>query len=156
MELLIGDVGKRTGLPTATIRYYESLGLIASPPRSTAGYRRYGETTLQELAFIKKAQGLGFSLEEIDEILQLIRAGRAPCARVLELARRHLAAVEMRIAELIRFRDDLAADIANWARKDQTFRSGVCQMIAQSPERAAPAVLHSNRSKRARSRRRAR
>jgi MerR family copper efflux transcriptional regulator len=67
--LLIGDVAERAGLTAPTIRYYESIGLLAAAPRSSTGYRRYGDATVAELQFIKKAQALGFSLEEIREIL---------------------------------------------------------------------------------------
>jgi len=140
--LLIGDVAKRTGLTPATIRYYESIGLLSAPPRSGAGYRRYGETTLHELDFIKKAQGLGFSLDEVQEILRLSRRGQAPCAHVLDLAKRHLAAVEERIAQLSRFRSELAADIAHWEQQDQSYCDGVCQLIAGAAQRTVPAALH--------------
>lgn len=136
--LLIGDVARRTGLTPGTIRYYESIGLLSAPPRSGAGYRRYSETTLQELDFIKKAQGLGFSLEEVQEIVRLSRRGEAPCSHVLELAERHLKAVDERIVQLSRFRDELQADITKWQRQDQTYCDGVCQMIAGAPERTAP------------------
>ena len=154
--LLIGDVAKRTGLTPATIRYYESIGLLSTPPRSGAGYRRYGETTLHELDFIKKAQGLGFSLDEVQEILRLSRQGRAPCAHVLDLAKRHLAAVEQRIAQLSRFRADLAADIAQWEQQDQTYCDGVCQMIAGSAPRSVPVALHTKAPQRPRKRARTR
>jgi DNA-binding transcriptional MerR regulator len=77
--LLIGDVARRTGVSAPTIRYYEGVGLLPSPPRSGAGYRRYSDATIDELLFIRKAQALGFSLDEIAEILQLSRSGTAPC-----------------------------------------------------------------------------
>ena len=60
---LIGDIAERAGVPAATIRYYESLGLMNPPARSSAGYRRYGESAVEELRFIRKAQALGFSPE---------------------------------------------------------------------------------------------
>ena len=88
-SLLIGEVAERTGLSAPTIRYYESIGLVKPPARSEAGYRRYSDTTVEELRFIKKAQALGFSLDEIAEILKLSRAGRRPCSHVLDLAHRH-------------------------------------------------------------------
>lgn len=113
-RLLIGDVAQRTGLTAPTIRYYESIGLIAAPARSTTGYRRYTNTTVEELQFIKKAQALGFSLEEIGEILKLSRAGDTPCSHVLDLSRRHLAALDQRIQQLSRFRDQLASEVAKW------------------------------------------
>jgi DNA-binding transcriptional MerR regulator len=71
----IGELAKRSEISAATIRYYEQLGLITPPPRSRAGYRHYQEKTIEELRFIKKGQALGFSLEEIGEILKIGRAG---------------------------------------------------------------------------------
>lgn len=76
--LLIGEVAKRTGFPAPTIRYYEEVGLLRKPSRAESGYRSYSSKTVDELLFIKKAQTLGFSLEEIGEILQLSRSGRRP------------------------------------------------------------------------------
>jgi MerR family transcriptional regulator, copper efflux regulator len=149
--LLIGDVAKRTGVTPATIRYYESIGLLPSPARSNAGYRRYSEATVVELEFIKKAQGLGFSLEEVHEILRLSRRGEAPCEHVLELAVRHLVAVEERIAQLAEFRDELAADIASWKElnaRNESYCDGVCQFIAGAPEKTAPVALHSKMERR--------
>lgn len=75
-RLLIGNVAERAGVSAPTIRYYESIGLLKVPPRSSTGYRHYTDTAVQELHFIKKAQGLGFSLDEIGEILKLTRAGK--------------------------------------------------------------------------------
>lgn len=102
--LLIGDVSARTGITAPAIRYYESIGLLGRAARSAAGYRRYSDATVAELRFIRKAQALGFSLEEIAEILKVSRGGHAPCAQVLDLARQHLAAVDERIRQLRRFR----------------------------------------------------
>lgn len=138
--LLIGDVAERTGLTAPTIRYYESIGLLPPPSRSTAGYRRYSDTTVEELRFIKKAQALGFSLDEIGEILTLSRAGRTPCSHVLDLARRHLKAVEDRIRQLARFRDQLAREIGKWDGDRQPTCQGLCQIIAGAEERPSEAL----------------
>ena len=137
---LIGDVAERTGLTAPTIRYYESIGLLAPAPRSATGYRRYSETTVEELRFIRKAQSLGFSLEEIGEILKLSRAGDTPCSHVLDLSRRHLTAVEERMQQLARFRDQLAAELAKWDGKNEPTCRGLCQIIssAEAPEMDAP------------------
>lgn len=141
--LLIGDVAGRTGLSAPTIRYYESLGLVTPPPRSATGYRRYTETTVEELRFIRKAQGLGFSLDEIGEILKLSRAGDTPCAHVLDLSRRHLRAVEERIQQLTHFRDQLAGEIAKWDGEETPTCRGLCQIIVGADERDAVRVeLH--------------
>lgn len=138
--LLIGNVAARTGLTAPTIRYYESIGLLPTPSRSTAGYRRYTDTTVEELRFVKKAQALGFSLDEIGEILTLSRAGRTPCSHVLDLARRHLNAVEDRIRQLARFRDQLANEIGKWDGDLQPTCQGLCQIIAGAEEHTSEAV----------------
>ncbi len=131
-SLLIGEVAARTGLTAPTIRYYESIGLVKPPARSETGYRRYSDTTVEELAFIKKAQALGFSLDEIGEILKLSRAGRRPCSHVLDLARRHLAAVDDRIQQLQRFRAQLASEIGKWDGGRQPTCDGLCEIIASA------------------------
>lgn len=143
--LLIGDVAKRAGVSAPTIRYYEEVGLLAPAPRSSTGYRRYTGGTIEELRFIRKAQALGFSLDEIGEILKLSRAGRTPCSHVLELARRHVAVVDERIGQLTRFRDQLAGEIAKWDGERQPTCEGLCQIIAGASDEAtdgAPLTLH--------------
>ncbi len=138
---LIGDVAERTGLTAPTIRYYESIGLLAPAPRSATGYRRYSETTVEELRFIRKAQSLGFSLEEIGEILKLSRAGDTPCSHVLDLSRRHLTAVDERMQQLARFRDQLAAELAKWDGKKEPTCRGLCQIISSAEERETDAEV---------------
>lgn len=133
-NLLIGDVAQRTGVSAPTIRYYESLGLLTRPARSETGYRRYTERAVEELRFIRKAQALGFSLAEIGEILKLSRSGRTPCAHVLDLARRHVPAVQERIAQLTRFRDRLSAEIRKWDGERQPTCEGFCEIIASTPD----------------------
>ena len=130
--LLIGQLAGRAGIAAATIRYYESIGLLAPPRRSAAGYRRYSEGTLEEIAFIKKAQALGFSLEEVAEILRLSRAGEAPCDRVLSLAHQQLAAVDERIRQLQSFRGHLAAEVQKWDGQTAPTCEGLCQIIAMA------------------------
>ena len=128
--LRIGDVAARAGLSAPAIRYYESVGLLTPPLRSAAGYRHYTETTVEELQFIRKAQALGFSLDEIGEILKLSRAGEAPCAHVLDLAKRHLAAVDERIRQLSRFRGILATEVGKWDGVAEPTCGGLCRIIA--------------------------
>lgn len=149
--LLIGEVSRRTGVAAPTIRYYERLGLLPAPQRSASGYRRYSESTVEALAFIRKAQALGFSLDEIAEVLKLTRAGQRPCARVLSLGREHLAAVEARIRQLQTFRDQLAAELTKWDTT-ATGNSGPCPFIARAnvTGTTAPVARHVDGPKRAR------
>lgn len=128
--MLIGEVAERAGLPTATIRYYESVGLLEPAARTASGYRRYSERTVTVLQFIKKAQGLGFSLDEVADILSISRAGKAPCADVLSMARKHLAVVDERLRQLQAFRDQLASELAKWEeRKTAITCEGLCEFI---------------------------
>lgn len=128
--LLIGEVAQRAGVSATTVRYYEEIGLLRTPLRSSAGYRRYSDDAVEVLLFIRKAQVLGFSLDEIREILNLSRSGKAPCAHVLSLAHQHLAAVEQRIRQLQQFRDQLAVEVAKWNGRSTASCRGLCQIIA--------------------------
>ena len=140
----IGELAARTGVSTPTIRYYERVGLLPSAPRSASGYRRYAERTVQELQFVRQAQALGFSLDEVVEILVLTRAGRKPCTRVLSLTRNHLSAVDARIRRLQEFRAFLAAELKRWeAQETLTTREGLCGFIAEA---VVPGTLESEGS----------
>jgi MerR family copper efflux transcriptional regulator len=142
-SLLIGDVAERAGVAAPTIRYYESIGLLKPAARSSAGYRRYSEHTVEELRFIKKAQALGFSLDEVGEILTLSRSGKAPCAEVLSLAHQHLAAVDERLRQLHVFRDQLASELAKWDRqKTGVTCDGLCQFIADAAPEPSALTFH--------------
>lgn len=111
MESLgIGALAKRAGVGIDTVRYYERNGLLAPRTRLASGYRRYGETELARLRFIRRGQALGFSLKEIRELLAL-SAGR-DVGRVKRAAQAKLADVDQRIAELQLMRAGLSALIA--------------------------------------------
>lgn len=125
----IGEIATRAGVTAPTIRYYEEIGLLPPARRSSSGYRRYTESTVDELRFIRKAQALGFSLDEIRDILRLSRSGQTPCSHVLSLARQHLAAVDERIRSLHRFREHLAAELAKWNGRTTPTCRGLCDII---------------------------
>jgi MerR family copper efflux transcriptional regulator len=86
------------------------------------------------LRFIKKGQGLGFTLEEIREILKISRAGEAPCKHVLELAERNLLAADERIRQLQAFRDRLSTQIARWKGKSMPncTAGNLCEIITSA------------------------
>jgi MerR family transcriptional regulator, copper efflux regulator len=139
--LLIGEVARRAGVTPPTIRYYESIGLLAPPHRSAAGYRRYTKATLEELAFIRKAQTLGFSLDEIGEVLKLTRSGQAACSRVLSIAHQHLAAVSERITQLQRFRDQLTSELEKWDGLTEPTCAGLCRIVVTAADSCGVATL---------------
>ena len=103
----IGTVAETSGISTKAIRYYESVGLIQAATRSHSGYRIYGERDLRTLRFIQRARGLGFSVEEVGDLLALWRDTDRHSAQVKALARRHVADIDRKVAELGGMRDTL-------------------------------------------------
>ncbi|TAM79742.1 MAG: heavy metal-responsive transcriptional regulator [Acidobacteria bacterium] len=127
----IGEVAKKGGVSVQTVRFYERQGLLPEPGRKESGYRVYGERDLKRLLFIRHAKGLGFSLEEIREILRMRERGQCPCGSVLVLAEQHLEAVERQIQQLSRFRDELRRAIRQWKRsgQQQLSANAFCSLI---------------------------
>ncbi len=111
--LTIGVVAKRAGVPIDTIRYYEREGLLPQPLRRASGYRSYGEGAVAQLRFIRRAKELGFTLEEIRELLTLSRDRQRGVKAVKQRAQQRLAAIEARIGELQRVRDGLVELVAS-------------------------------------------
>ena len=98
--LTIGKVAKAAGIGIETIRFYERQGLIPDPPRTASGYRQYPSETVERLRFIRRAKDLGFTLNEIGELLALRIGGGSSCDHVRGLASEKLNDVERRISEL--------------------------------------------------------
>ena len=95
----IGDAGRKAGLPAKTIRYYEDIGLIR-PGRRGNGFRDYGDREVNELRFIARARGLGFTVEECRHLLELWRDKDRSSAEVRETASKHIADIRAKIEEL--------------------------------------------------------
>jgi DNA-binding transcriptional MerR regulator len=96
----IGELGRRTGTKVNTVRFYEDIGLLPQPARTSGGRRIYGEGEAQRLAFIRQARALGFSTEEVRSLLSLTDQPDRDCGEAAAIARRHLASIEHRIAQL--------------------------------------------------------
>ena len=96
----IGTVAEKSGVPAKTIRYYESIGLIPSANRRENGYRTYSDIEMHTLHFIKRARSLGFSVEEVRELLDLWQNRRRSSASVKAVATAHVRALDRKIAEL--------------------------------------------------------
>lgn len=106
-SLTIGEVAKRSGVGIETIRFYERKGLIEDPPRKWSGYRQYPETTIDRLRFIRKAKELGFTLHEINELLEISADASASCAEVKERAEGKIQNIEQKIQALTRMKNAL-------------------------------------------------
>ncbi|GJI92968.1 Cu(I)-responsive transcriptional regulator [Duganella hordei] len=103
----IGQAATATGITAKMIRYYESINLIPPGRRSDSGYRIYGDNDLHALRFVKRARTLGFSLEQIRELLSLWQNKERASADVKSIAMGHVAELNQRIAELTEMRDTL-------------------------------------------------
>lgn len=112
----IGTVAEKSGVPPKTIRYYEMIGLIRPANRRANGYRAYSDVDMRTLNFIKRARSLGFSVEEVRELLDLWR-NRHTSAEVKALAITHLQALDRKIAELAALRRTLT-DLVTRCRGD--------------------------------------
>jgi MerR family mercuric resistance operon transcriptional regulator len=98
--LAIGALSERTGCKVETVRFYEREGLLPAPARSSGGYRLYGQDHLKRLTFIRRARGLGFSIDEVRKLLALADERKRPCAEVRVVAGAHLEDVRVKIADL--------------------------------------------------------
>ncbi len=106
--LTISAVARRARVPLDTIRYYERRGLLPAPPRSSGGYRQYPADAVRRVTFIKRAQALGFTLEEIGELLALRVIPDGTCGAVERRARAAMLRIESKLAELTRMRDAIS------------------------------------------------
>lgn len=104
----IGELAAATATKTETIRYYEKIGLLPPPARTSGNYRTYGADHLARLSFVRRARDLGFSLEDVRELLALSDDRGQSCEAVDKLARRHVRSIGRKIADLTALQRELA------------------------------------------------
>ena len=107
MSLSIGEVSEHTGLTADTLRYYERIGLLPGVSRNAGGQRRYSDNDLGRLRFIRRAQAMDFSLDEIGGLLQLREQPGDVRSEVRGMTEQKLRAIQTRIEELVQLRDEL-------------------------------------------------
>jgi DNA-binding transcriptional MerR regulator len=113
--LQIGEITRKTGTSVDTVRYYEKLSLLDKPVRSDGGFRLYSEADIQKLRFIRKAQGLGFTLKEIKTIMKESRKGLGTCCgHVEKLIKDKLSELDTKFQELKAMRSDLQGMLRQW------------------------------------------
>ncbi len=131
----IGELGERCDVSAKTIRYYESIGLLAEPGRTASGYRDYGDDAVERLRFIRDAQSTGLSLAEVASVLELKSAGERSCAHTTALLEGHIAAIDAQIQQLNATRSELEAlaDRARGLDPAACTDPNRCQVISNRP-----------------------
>lgn len=107
MVLKVSELASRAGVSADTIRFYEREGLIASPKRTSSGYRQFDEGVVRRVRFIKGGRSLGLKLAEIRELLEVQDRGACPCGHTRTLVDRRLAEIDAEMKELQRLRSEL-------------------------------------------------
>lgn len=108
----IGQLARQTGYAVQTLRYYEDIGLLPPPPRSTGGQRRYASNHLKRLSFIKHARELGFDIPAVRALLALSEHPDEPCADADRIASEHLTLIDEKIRQLQEMRAEVTRMIA--------------------------------------------
>jgi MerR family transcriptional regulator, copper efflux regulator len=125
--LLIGEVAQRSGVSRKALRLYESAGILPSARRTASGYRVYGSDALDIVSFVRQAQRLGFTLEQI-KIVAIKRNGRCPCPHVRDLVRHKVDELDQQLSDLQVVRDGLRARLKQW-RRGTRMPAAVCPHI---------------------------
>lgn len=124
-------MAKLSGIGIETLRFYERSGLLGRPGRTQSGYPIYDPEVLDRLDFLKRAQVLGFSLDEIKQIIAEKELGQSPCAEVREVVRTRLQELDQRMAEMRSYRKELATTLAEWDKTGDVERH-ICGLIEGS------------------------
>jgi Hg(II)-responsive transcriptional regulator len=132
------ELAGQAGVNAETLRYYERRGLLNEPPRTSGGYRDYPDAAVELLRFIKRAQELGFTLDEVEELLHLNHGGPDSCDAARALAEARKSDLEARIADLQRMRDSLADLVATCDLPRADRSCPLLAAIATRPPRRSP------------------
>lgn len=127
-RLKIGDLARRSGVSAKAIRFYEAVGVLPPPVRAANRYRLYGGDGVDLLRFVKQAQGLGLTLNEIREIVAIRQGGRPPCRHVYGLLQEKAAELDRKLRDLVRLRRRIRQSLAAWGRLPGK-RATVCPHI---------------------------
>jgi DNA-binding transcriptional MerR regulator len=139
----IGAIARQAGVSVRAIRFYEREGLIGPPARTQKGYRLYSDEEVRQLQFIKKAQLLGFSLKEIEEILALHRQNKVACRHVEQALHKKLETIEQKVRDLRALEASLKRLATTWEKglPRKLPPASICPYIENAP------LLHSMEEK---------
>ncbi|HKA49501.1 MAG TPA: MerR family transcriptional regulator [Candidatus Dormibacteraeota bacterium] len=129
-----GQLALRAGVNVETLRYYERRGLLEAPARLPSGYRAYDDEAVRIIRFIKRAQELGFTLAEVETLLELAAGGPDTCDAAQSLAGNRIADLARRIEMMRRMRDSLERLVATCQRPRRDRECPLIQSIEQEGE----------------------
>jgi MerR family mercuric resistance operon transcriptional regulator len=129
-RLTIGALSEQTEVNIETIRYYERIGILPNPPRSAGGHRLYADEHTQRLLFIRRARQLGFSLEQVRELLGLSSGRRLACAKVKSITEQHIADIRRRVRDLQRL-ERVLSGMAAQCRGDELADCPILEALAR-------------------------
>ncbi len=132
----IGTLSKAIGLSADAIRFYERSALLPVPPRTAGGFRQYGNGDVETLLFIRRVQGLGFTLEEIRELLGMRRSKLRACSAVRRRLKQKLARVHAKLTDLQRLEHELRLALRSCDRELRK-RSARCPLLGVRKSREA-------------------
>jgi len=134
-RLKIGEIAKQTGVSVGTLRYYESQNLLHPSERGDNGYRYYTPEAIQQVQFIKQAQTLGFSLDEIRHILDVRGQGEQPCDLVQELLQDKISYLNLQLQQMMAFKAELEGYRDRWSTVSFATlnEADICPLIATVP-----------------------
>ncbi len=126
----IGVIAKKVGLSVDAIRFYERNALLPRAPRTEGGFRRYGDSDVDTLSFIRRVQALGFTLSEVRELLGLRHSKMQPCAPVRRRLEQKLTSVRLKLADLQKLDYELRQAL-HTCKKEMRKRSAHCPLLRQ-------------------------
>ena len=131
-NLKIGELAKQTGLAVGTLRYYSDIGLLQPVARGDNGYRYYSQNASRQVEFIKKAQAIGFTLEEIKTILDVRDRGEKPCNLVQSLLDKKIEQLKIQIKKMSLFKQELEEYRTSWINNPnpESDSQEVCPLIS--------------------------
>lgn len=130
-----GELAARAGVNIQTVRFYERRGILPKPERTPGGYRVYSPEAVRLIRFIKRAQDLGFALDEVEDLLRLRNNRRASCAQVKAAGQAKMTSVEAKIAGLQAMKRALAVLLASCERNDRDRQCPILEALEASDER---------------------
>jgi MerR family Zn(II)-responsive transcriptional regulator of zntA len=129
--MTVSEISREGGVAPHVVRYYARIGLLNPDRNPDNGYRHFAQADVQRLRFIRQAQSLGFTLEQVSQVLEESDAGRSPCADVRAILRERIRENREKIAELTRLQDRMEDALRSWEdMPDQSPRcTSVCHLI---------------------------